>query len=204
MAPVDSEASPSGSTHGTIRTFGPTPGTRLVIFAALLLPSALVPLFVLRRSVNQLHRKIDELKGATNNLHQEFKTVMLELSIRRKQHGQLRAMIGDTRVGLANLRKETQRTQAMRTNWEHQTREQIQGLVASNRIQTSRLRELGTSLADVAAFMQEVELQQGFFSPRIDGKGIERLRFLAMQFERMGKTKDNSADVSPSPFIEAQ
>ncbi|KAH9062220.1 hypothetical protein EDB87DRAFT_1559536 [Lactarius vividus] len=203
MAPVDSEAPPS--IPGTIRTSGPTPGTRLLIFTALLLPSALVPLFVLRRSVNQLHGKIDELKGATNSLHQEFKTVMLELSIRREQHEQLRAMITETREGLANLRGETQRTQAMRANWDQQTREQIQGLVTSNRIQTSRLRELGTSLADVAAFMQEIELQQGFFSPRVDGRGIERLRFLAMQFERMDKTKDNNgAEVSPSSLIETK
>lgn len=55
------------------------------------------------------------------------------------------------------------------------------------RNQISRLRELGTSLADVAAFMQEIELQQGFITPRLDGGGIERLRFLAMQFEEMGR-----------------
>jgi hypothetical protein len=55
---------------------------------------------------------------------------------------------------------------------------------------------LGTSLADVAAFMQEMELQQGFFTPRFDGKGIERLRFLAMQFEGLGKVNAADADVS--------
>ena len=59
-----------------------------------------------------------------------------------------------------------------------------------------RLRELGTSLADVAAFMQEMELHQGFFTPRFDGKGIERLRFLAMQFEGLGKANAADADVS--------
>jgi hypothetical protein len=129
LAPVDA----STSTPGTIRTSGPTLGTRLVIFSALLLPSALVPLFVLRRSVNQLHRKIDELKGATSSLHQEFKSVMLELSIRREQHAQLQVMIAETRGRLASLRRKTQQTQAARANWDQQTREQIQGLVASNR-----------------------------------------------------------------------
>jgi hypothetical protein len=49
--------------------------------------------------------------------------------------------------------------------------------------------------------MQEIELQQGFFTPRVDGRGIERLRFLAMQFEGMGKTK---VDVSLSSLIQAQ
>ena len=37
--------------------------------------------------------------------------------------------------------------------------------------------------------MQEMELQEGFFTPRFDGRGIERLRFLAMQFEGMGRVK---------------
>jgi hypothetical protein len=35
--------------------------------------------------------------------------------------------------------------------------------------------------------MQEIELQQGFITPRLDGGGIERLRFLAMRFEEMGR-----------------
>jgi hypothetical protein len=46
----------------------------------------------------------------------------------------------------------------------------------------------------VAAFMQEMELQQGFFTPRYDGKGIERLRFLAMQFEGLGEANAADAD----------
>jgi hypothetical protein len=63
-----------------------------------------------------------------------------------------------------------------------------------------RLRDLGTSLADVAAFMQEIELQQGFFTPKLDGRGIERLRFLAMRFEEMGRVKTVKADVSPPRY----
>jgi hypothetical protein len=43
--------------------------------------------------------------------------------------------------------------------------------------------------------MQEMELQQGFFTPRFDGGGIERLRYLAMQFEGMGKAKTADAEV---------
>lgn len=60
------------------------------------------------------------------------------------------------------------------------------------------MRELGTSLADVAAFIQEIELQQGFSTPRFDGRGVERLRVVAMQLEGMGKgqTADGNHDVS--------
>jgi hypothetical protein len=54
---------------------------------------------------------------------------------------------------------------------------------------------LGTSLADIAAFMQEIELRQGFFTRKVDGRGVERLRFLAMQFEGLGKVKAVDADL---------
>lgn len=77
--------------------------------------------------------------------------------------------------------------------------------IAHRRTQISHLRELGTSLADVAAFMQEIELQQGFFTPKVDGRGIERLRFLAMQLEGMGKTNAADTDVSyPLSFTNAR
>jgi hypothetical protein len=199
---------------------GPTLGTRLIIFSALVLPSALIPLLVLRRSVNNLHRKIDELRGATRGLHHEFKSVMLELSVRREQHEQLQAMVVKARDGITHLRGETHRLRRARARENEQMQGQVQELIAFNqyvndysgtlgdltytvhcctlqyRAQISRLRELGTSLADVAAFMQEMELQQGFFTPKFDGRGIERLRFLAMQFEGLGKVKTADADVS--------
>ncbi|KAH9998349.1 hypothetical protein BJV77DRAFT_940738 [Russula vinacea] len=181
---------------------GPTLGTRLIIFSALVLPSALIPLLVLRRSVNNLHRKIDELSGATRGLHHEYKSVMLELSDRRTQHEQLQAMISKARDDHTHLRRETYRLRKSRARKDERMRGQVQELRASNQYvneaQVSRLRELGTSLADVAAFMQEIELQQGLFTPRFDARGIERLRFLAMQFEGMGKVKTAHTDVSSS------
>ncbi|KAI0282368.1 hypothetical protein BGY98DRAFT_1088188 [Russula aff. rugulosa BPL654] len=153
---------------------GPTLGTRLIIFSALVLPSALIPLLVLRRGVNNLHRK---------------------LSVRREKHEELQNMISEMRNGLTQLHGETYRKQKARARDAKRMRDQVEELEASNEAQIWRLRQLGTSLADVAAFMQEMELQQGFFTPRYDGKGIERLRFLAMQFEGLGKANATDADV---------
>lgn len=56
------------------------------------------------------------------------------------------------------------------------------------------MRDLGTSLADIAAFMQEIEIQQGWVTQKHDGRGIERLRRLAMQLEEPVKRSDK--DVS--------
>ena len=111
---------------------GPTFGTRLIIFSALILPSALIPLLVLRRSVNNLHRNVDELRVATRDLHHEFKSVMLRLSIRRKQHEQLQAMIAETRDGLKQLHGETYRRRRARARDDERTQGRVQGLEISN------------------------------------------------------------------------
>ena len=121
------------------KPYGPTLGTRLIIFSALVIPSALIPLFVLRRSVNNLHRKVDELKGATRDLHREFKSVMSELSVRREQHEQLQAMIIKTRDDLTQLRGETYRRQKVRAREDERLQGQVQELVASNQYVNSRL-----------------------------------------------------------------
>lgn len=111
---------------------GPTLGTRLIIFSALVLPSALIPLLVLRRSVKSLHRKVDELRVTTRNLRHEFKSVIVELSVRREQHEQLQAMIAQTRGGLAQLRGETYRKQRARAREGERMKGQVQELEASN------------------------------------------------------------------------
>ena len=51
------------------------------------------------------------------------------------------------------------------------------------------LRDLSSSLADIAAFMHEVEVQQGFVSRKNDGRGIERIRQLAYKLQ--GLPMDN-------------
>jgi len=104
----------------------------LVIFSALALPSALIPLLVLRRSVNNLHRKIDELRAATRDLHHEFKSVILELSVRREKHRQLQAMIAETRNDLTQLRGETYRRGRTRAREDERMQGQVQELESSN------------------------------------------------------------------------
>ena len=51
------------------------------------------------------------------------------------------------------------------------------------------LRDLGPSLADIAAFMHEVEVQQGYVSRKNDGRGIERIRQFAYRLQKMMMTQ---------------
>jgi hypothetical protein len=104
----------------------------LIIFSALVLPSALIPFLVLRRGVNNLHRKVDELRVATRDLHHKFKSVTLELSVRREKHEELQGMIVEMRDGLRQLRGETYRKQRARARESERMRGQVEELEASN------------------------------------------------------------------------
>jgi hypothetical protein len=130
---LDGQSAPTPLAMPSDKPFGPTLGTRLIIFSALVLPSALIPLFVLRRSVNNLHRRVDELKVATRDLRHEFKSVMLELSVRREKHDQLQAMIAETRGGLTQLRGETYRRRRARARGDERMQGQVHELEAFNR-----------------------------------------------------------------------
>lgn len=50
----------------------------------------------------------------------------------------------------------------------------------------SAITELGTPLANIAAFMHEVEVRHGYPPRKDDGRGIERLRRLAKKFQELG------------------
>jgi hypothetical protein len=129
---LDGPSAPTPPAMPSDKPSGPTLGTRLIIFSALVLPSALIPLLVLRRSVKYLHRNVEELRVATHDLRHGFKSVMLELSVRRKQHEQLQAMIAETKDGLKQLHGETYRRRKGRTREDERMQGQVQGLEASN------------------------------------------------------------------------
>lgn len=56
-------------------------------------------------------------------------------------------------------------------------------------IQISTLRSLGMSLAEVAAFMQEIERNLGMQTSKQsqDQRGIERLRLLALRMQTLDR-----------------
>lgn len=64
----------------------------------------------------------------------------------------------------------------------------------------SAMKNIGTSLADVAAFMHEVELQQGYIPRKGDGRGIERMRHLAKHLQEL-PTLPIDAEVSRSVLM---
>lgn len=60
----------------------------------------------------------------------------------------------------------------------------IRLFIYPHRTQAAALRALGTSLADIAAFMHEIELEMGMNQGK-DHRGIDKLRRLALRMESL-------------------
>lgn len=61
------------------------------------------------------------------------------------------------------------------------------------RTHASALKDVGRSLADIAAFMHEVEVRQGYVPSPDDKRGIERARQLAKKLQELSNTLPNGS-----------
>ncbi|KAI0068891.1 hypothetical protein BV25DRAFT_1817814 [Artomyces pyxidatus] len=185
LSPVDALPQRTRASNSTI-----SPETRLAVFSAIIFPAAIIPLLVVRRSLSSMHLKIDQIGATTSTLRRECKLSLSELAVQKEERAQLRHSLSETQRSLNSLRESLQRLQASHDVTQHRTNTQAEELMKSRSVaqaQLSHWRNLGSSLADIAAFMQEIELKQGFITQKHDGRGIERLRRLALQLENLSE-----------------
>ncbi|KAI0921095.1 hypothetical protein AcW1_004814 [Taiwanofungus camphoratus] len=108
-----------------------------------------------------------------------------------KIHQDLKSM----RQTLERLEADAAQRDCAHAEWQNICRDDIKSLLHGNeRTSThlSAITELGTPLANIAAFMHEVEVRHGYPPRKDDGRGIERLRRLAKKFQELGKSDSNS------------
>lgn len=171
------------------RTKAPTsPLTHILILSSILLPVAILPYLAIRRQLISLNRKITEVGIMNATLQRDLKTALLEASIRREEHDRLHALLKESKDRMQNLEIGMERREVTRQQYEADVRMELKQLrrgYTHARTQLGALQELGTSLADVAAFMHEVEIQQGLSSRKSDGRGIEKIRQLAVKLRNL-------------------
>ncbi|KIP10584.1 hypothetical protein PHLGIDRAFT_125451 [Phlebiopsis gigantea 11061_1 CR5-6] len=165
-----------------------SPWTHVAIFSSILTPIALLPYLAVRRHLLSLHRKVSEVGTANAALQRDLKAALLESSIRRDEHERLTSTMGEFRRELERLRAEQSARALQRARTEERTRADINEVLEENKRMRARLaglRDLSPTLADIAAFMQEVEVQGGFAWRKNDGRGIERIRQFAYKLQNM-------------------
>ncbi|KAG1820450.1 uncharacterized protein BJ212DRAFT_1340211 [Suillus subaureus] len=157
-----------------------------VLLALFLTPLAAVPYLLSKRRISALSGRLDELSATTIALRKELKTSATENTTRKVELHHTSASLEAARSELIQLRRSLKQLRTECDTSEITTRDALKQLLEERKLTSERLAllpQLGTSLADVAAFMYEVELHHGITSSVIDGHGVERLRRLALKFQ---------------------
>lgn len=169
---------------------------RVVVFSAILLPVVLMPYLLTVRRTLMLRRKVDELHKTTHALRQELDTALAKLSARKTEAQYMKAT-------LTNVVMDTDAVQhrvadlVAENNASRRDFDMLVGESQHSRAQRAALKALGSSLADVAAFMHEMELQIGIQPLSTDAqRRVDRLRIAALRLQNLGTPRQPTSDAA--------
>ncbi|KAJ3766374.1 hypothetical protein FB446DRAFT_776124 [Lentinula raphanica] len=204
------------NTHLTRRTLsydGFPASTHLTFLGgltAVILPITLVPYLFARRRLVSLQRQFNELESTTKSLQRELQATSVAVTRaqmtadveRRKMRAsahELREEIIDGQREIGTLmtkmrwieERESQKDEERRA-----VKSELQYLLEDakvTRIQGDAIRSMGLSLADIAAFMHEVEL----WMPQVEGANltsndksrVEQLRLAALMLQNLPRQR---------------
>ncbi|OJT03745.1 hypothetical protein TRAPUB_5567 [Trametes pubescens] len=166
------------------------PVRTILVFAAVVAPLAILPYFLVRRHLTGLRTELKALRTANTKLAKELQRVKWDIDngfggVQR--HVDATVEREGTKLGkmLQQAEWRAQERDGMGRAWEDEMRKSVGVLLSENLARRTRLAEelkgIGHSLADTAAFVQEVEMRQGWVPRPDDGRGIERTRRLAVR-----------------------
>ncbi|KAK2466475.1 hypothetical protein APHAL10511_002117 [Amanita phalloides] len=158
---------------------------RVAIFSAVLLPMVLVPYLLTVRRTRTLTYRINELQSTTRALQRELDGANLKLSARKVQREGIEATLRDVVQG-TNAIKHQLAGLAAENGTSRRNLDKLLAEAQHSRTQTAALRALGSSLADIAAFMHETELQMGIQPLNKDAqRRVDRLRITALRLQNL-------------------
>ncbi|KAF9563734.1 hypothetical protein CPC08DRAFT_816466 [Agrocybe pediades] len=161
----------------------------VAVLSVFMLPFAMVPYIVARRQNAKLARTVKMLNDDLQRLRSQLEVGSALQQTTQAELRSLAASVSETLKQQRELRAQTSRLESHRSAAEQSTQAELSRLLDElqhSRDQAVALRSLGMSLVDIAAFMEEVELEFGLDRGRQqDGRGIERLRLLALRMQSL-------------------
>ncbi|KAG6832904.1 hypothetical protein H0H92_004788 [Tricholoma furcatifolium] len=171
------------------------PGLRhLAVVTAFLLPFTVFPYMLARRQILALRRQLAETRTSVKVLEQELNLSWQEMSSRKDDIHKLRGSVWKMQQDGEHGKMLSERKEQEELRFQEEVKTELQVLLKEARNSRSHgatIASLGTSLADVAAFMHEMELEMGMQSSRNHGS-IERLRYLALQMQEKQSSERSS------------
>ncbi|KAG7448999.1 uncharacterized protein BT62DRAFT_656602 [Guyanagaster necrorhizus] len=159
---------------------------RFAILTAFIVPMTFIPYLLTRGHVSSLRRQILELEKCNRVMRRELS---LESSLHSEEHRRLRGLVQGIKEELGVLQDVSLEKDAKHVKEGEEVRSGLQSLLEevrdSRSTQSATSKALGTSLADIAAFMQELELVMGLQGTvnggHVHEERVDRLRQLAFR-----------------------
>ncbi|KAG6911737.1 hypothetical protein DXG01_007987 [Tephrocybe rancida] len=159
----------------------------VAVITAFILPFTVLPYMLARRQISTLRRQLAETQTSVKVLEQELNLSWQEMTNRKEDTQKLRGTLWKLLQERDQEKTLSERKKLEDSKFQSEVKIELQKLLKDSqaaRSQGAILSSLGTSLADVAAFMHEIELEMGMLSSRgKDQRGIDRLRSLARQMQ---------------------
>ncbi|KXN87915.1 hypothetical protein AN958_07925 [Leucoagaricus sp. SymC.cos] len=214
VGPNDNSVSPIGATYRSppCRTTGTRPVQsapnsyfRVAVVAGVLLPIATVPYLFARRRISGLQHRCEELEWKLSVMERQLSFSVSESSSIRAEQAKMRATMRDMMEETDGMQQDVMQRVAEQSQANQVMQSDLHKLLEETkqiRTRFSTLRAVGVSLADVAAFMHEMELQMGLQSGKnTDSRGIERLRLLALRMQDLVQKERENIQVSALHFL---
>ncbi|KIJ70348.1 hypothetical protein HYDPIDRAFT_122059 [Hydnomerulius pinastri MD-312] len=160
--------------------------TTFVVLATFLTPFAVLPYVLNRRRTSHLSTKLDQLVASNAALARSLSRSLHEKALRKEELRRATSLLEEAKKEIHFLRRDISQIQAQHEAFEITSRTWALIPLHSHlyRECLDVLPRLGISLADIAAFMHEVELHQGLPSSAMDDHGVEKLRMLALKLQK--------------------
>jgi len=160
------------------------------VLAGFLLPFTLVPYLLIRRQTSSLHRRLDALDHHISVLQRTSKMSSLEHALRKEEVAQALTRAERSKRDFVHLRQELDAIRSQNEATSKSTQGALSDIVEEQAVIRERLNvlpQIGTSLADIAAYVHTAELRQGSPSSPASDRAVERLRSTALQLHKQGR-----------------
>jgi len=199
-----------------------SPLTGLLLISAIFIPISFLPYVVLRRHLLRLNGNLDKLAAATTEIRHELSTARLQLQLRNEELSRMRGDCEHLKTDINHVRDDFQgdheqvvtlkseiqklREHTILLEQRHgsaadaqdsrmvRTESEINCLKTTDSIYTGSFKELGISLANIAAVLHEIDVQLGPLPGRGDEKSrrIEALRSVALKLQNPAGVRSTS------------
>ncbi|KAF9490532.1 hypothetical protein BDN71DRAFT_1345929, partial [Pleurotus eryngii] len=176
------------------RSKRPNLGTHIAILAAIMTPFVCLPYLLMRRRLSSVARSISELELTIRQSRRESSLTTSKLIVandnQRKSVDQ--ALKDINRLSTAQARSLAESRAVVDDALVKQLGVLAQ-IQTHNRDTAAILRSLGVSLADIASFVQKLQLEHGYQTKSGSSEEVDALRMVALRLQTLPELADTRA-----------